>query len=303
MRAQFSRTMLEIGKQDPNLFVLVGDIGAFGLREFAEQCKGRFLNAGIREQAMIGTAAGLALTGFVPVIHSITPFVVERCFEQIKDDFCYQQLPANIISVGAGFDYSALGCTHHSYSDIASMVSLPGSKVFYPGSPSEFDLLFKSVYASGSLNYFRLGGRNHPIVFKPQDILPGKSISIQEGSDLTLLVSGPLLENAVKALQGFSKFKIEVIYSPSIKPFDSERLIASVKKTKRLLVVEDHSVNGGLGAQALRSIQGLNTSFKSKLLGIEDQFLRGYGAFENLCEEIEIDPKGILRNIEELCRE
>ncbi len=273
--------MLRLGGKDPRLVVLVGDIGSYGLRDFATAFPGRFVNAGIREQAMASAAAGLALTGFVPVIHSIAPFVVERCFEQIKDGFSYHGLSANIVSVGAGFDYAALGCTHHSYSDLALMKSLPGSQVFYPGSPAEFDSLFEENYASGKVNYFRLAGRTHSVRLLAGEIRAGRGYRVQEGADITFVVVGPLLDFALQATHELA-CSSEVLYMPSIKPFDAGLLCASVRKTGRLVVAEDHSVYGGLADEVRRSLTGVAFPYRMVSLGVQDKFIREYGSFDHL---------------------
>jgi len=301
MRAQFSKTMLRLGEVDPNLVVLVGDIGAFGLRHFAEKCTGRFFNAGIREQAMMGAAAGLALTGFIPTIHSITPFVVERCFEQIKDDFCYHELPGNIVSVGAGLDYAALGGTHHCYSDIAALKSLPHTKIFCPGTPQEFDVFFEQTYRSGSLNYFRLAGQSHTVMIDSSKLKVGKSVLIKEGKDLTLITMGGLLDNVMKAnIELSSHFNCEVLYVPSLKPLEKELIRNSVEKTRRVITVEDHSIYGGLGDEIRRTLDGIQYEIQS--VGLPDKFIRDYGSFEYLSGVAGIDCAGIVRTAKKMLK-
>lgn len=301
MRSQFAKTMLEVGQADEQLFVLVADIGAFGLREFAAECPGRFLNAGIREQALASAAAGLAMTGFVPVIHSITPFIVERCFEQIKVGLALHSLPGNIVSVGGGIDYSALGCTHHSYSDIALLKSIPGTQVFCLGSPVELDELFKQTYKQGTVNYFRLGGRSHGVEIDRKRIRAGKGILLQEGSDLTVLASGSLLGSVVQAVKD-ARISCEILYYPSIKPFDAELLRASVGKSGRLVVVEDHNVLGGIADEARRALMNLPQRYSMVSLGIQDQFMRDYGTPELLASQAGISPAHILAAMNELMR-
>jgi len=99
IRQQFADTMLDVGKEDPNLAVLVGDISHFILQPFAQACPGRYYNVGICEQTILSMAAGMSKIGFHPVVHTIAPFLIERGFEQIKLDFCYQKIPGNIITV------------------------------------------------------------------------------------------------------------------------------------------------------------------------------------------------------------
>src|SRR3989338_7123572 len=111
LRQEFADTLLEVGKADEDLVVLVGDISHFKLVPFAKECPGRYYNIGICEPTMVNMAAGLSLLGFHPVVHTIAPFIVERSYEQIKLDFGYQKLVLNIMTVGSAFDYSTLGCT------------------------------------------------------------------------------------------------------------------------------------------------------------------------------------------------
>ena len=153
MRKAFADTVLAVGQEDARLVVMVGDISHGILKPYAAACPGRYFNVGICEQAIVGMAAGLAKTGLLPVVHTIAPFLVERAFEQIKLDFSYQALGGTLVSVGAAFDYAGLGCSHHCYDDLALVKGLPGAQVFYPGSPAEFEALFRASYASGRLAY------------------------------------------------------------------------------------------------------------------------------------------------------
>jgi transketolase len=128
MRTTFSEIVTKIAKKDKRLVVLVGDIshGLFeNLRKFA---KDRYFNIGINEQSMINIAAGLSLQGFNPIVHTIAPFLIDRNFEQLKLDFSYQKQNINLVSIGGSFDYSKLGCTHHSYSDVSLIMHLDNNE-------------------------------------------------------------------------------------------------------------------------------------------------------------------------------
>ncbi len=154
MRQQFVDTMINIGKTDSNLVVLVGDISHFIFQSFAKACPGRYYNVGICEPTIISMAAGLAKTGLYPVAHTIAPFIIERSFEQLKLDFCYQQLGGSIVTVGSVFDYSNLGCTHHCYGDFALLKTLQNTEIIYPACPNEFDTLFRQTYKNNNLTLF-----------------------------------------------------------------------------------------------------------------------------------------------------
>ena len=118
MRKQFIETVEAIIKEDERAVLLLGDIGVFGFRKIFETHKERVFNIGILEQSTISMASGMAMTGLIPIVHTIAPFLVERGLEQLKIDFGYQKLGGNFVSVGASYDYAALGCTHHCPGDV-----------------------------------------------------------------------------------------------------------------------------------------------------------------------------------------
>src|SRR5262249_6568264 len=142
MREQMVQTLEELLDEDERLVVLLGNISAslFQKARFRRE-PARIYDLGILEQALIGIAAGMAAEGLIPVAHSIAPFLVERPFEQLKDDFCYQRLGGNFISIGASYDYSADGMTHQAPGDVQLLRSLPGMQVVVPGTAREFDTL------------------------------------------------------------------------------------------------------------------------------------------------------------------
>jgi transketolase len=302
VRQQFADTMLTLGQEDPRLVVLVSDISHFKLQPFAKACPGRFYNIGICEPSIVSLAAGLSRVGFHPVAHTITPFLIERAFEQIKLDFCYQQLGGNLISVGGAFDYAALGCTHHCYDDFSLLRPLPGAQLFYPGSAVEFDQLFRKVYANGKLNYFRIPAKTHGQEFLPKDIRPGKGIRLVSGKDITIVACGPQLQNALLAQERLKKDRItaDVIYIHTIFPLDMALVKKSLLKTKRLLVVEEHYLHGGLGQTILSAIKDM-AGLRSAFLAIPDKtFVTGYGSYEDHCARLGFTPQGIVSRVKKL---
>jgi len=302
MRAQLTKTIMDLGKDD-KVVLLVGDIGVFGLRHFKEAYPKRFYNLGICEQSMMSLSAGLALAGLIPVVHSITSFVTERCFEQIKDDFCYQGLGGNIISVGSCFDYAGLGCTHHCYSDIAIIRSLPRTQIIYPASEIEFDLLMKQTYNNNHLTYFRLPQKKHSYKFLENQIKFGKGIKVNEGKDITIIAAGPQLDNVLKAKEEFEKqnISIEIIYIHTIKPLDRDLIRESAKKTKKVLTIEEHNIIGGLADEVARNLEDLE-GVKLSRMGVNDEFITDYGNYDEICKSIGLTAEGIVKNITEMLR-
>ena len=161
MRNTFAQTLTSLAEEDERLVLLIGDISHHLLRDFQSRFPNRFYNAGICEQSIVSMAAGLAAEGLKPVVHTIAPFCVERAFEQIKIDLCYQNLDVSIVSVGSSFDYAHLGCTHHCYEDVSILRSLPNIDIFVPGRSSEFVDIFKSTWGNGHPKYFKLSKDEH----------------------------------------------------------------------------------------------------------------------------------------------
>ena len=294
--------MLEVGLADEKLVVLVGDISHFALQPFANACPGRFYNVGILESTIISMAAGLAHTGFFPVVHTIAPFIIERGFEQIKLDFCYQELGGTLIAVGSAFDYSGLGCSHYCYDDIALIKALPGSQIVYPAMPNEMNLLFKETYNNGKLTYFRLPARKHGIEIADERIRFGDALIVKEGRDVTVIGIGPHLRTAMESVTTLAARGIdaEVIYPHTIKPFDYELVRESVKKTRRYLVIEEHIKYGGAADEVLRACQGLD-GVSGDAVTIPDAFCHGYGSYEDHCREFGLTPDNVVQKICDLC--
>ena len=297
MRQQFADTILEVGQEDPKLSVLISDISHFILQPFAKACPGRFYNIGICEPTMVSMAAGLARTGLHPVVHTIAPFIIERSFEQIKLDFCYQGLSGNIVTVGSAFDYANLGCTHHCYDDFALIKSLPRTQIIYPASCVEFDLLFRETYNNDHVTIFRLPEHQHEQVIDPSLIKLGQAIRFTEGSDLTIIAAGPQLKNAVLARQELERQgkSIEIIYIPTIHPLDAPTIHQSIAKTKRVVVIEEHNCSGGVGDDVRRIIMDI-PNVKMVHLGIKG-FIRDYGTYEQLCAQAGLSVEGILKAV------
>lgn len=300
MRKQFAKTIVELGGEDSRLVVLLGDISHFLLRDFQVKYPDRFYNLGMAEQAMLSLSSGLAMNGFIPMVHSIAPFVTERCFEQIKDDLCYQNVGVNIVSVGSAFDYASLGCTHHCYDDIAILCTLPNMQIIYPSAPHEFNILFRESYANGKPKYFRLPAKTHNLATKPKF---GEVEKLYSGKDATIVAVGPQIQNAYEAAVELAKEGIlcDVLYLTTIKPISdaSQKIIIdSIAGSGRLVTVEEHVVSGGI-ADIITYI-AKDVEFRHRRIGIEDKFLINYGTYEEHCIANGLTKEGIIKAIHEL---
>lgn len=281
MRQQFKDTALRLATRDDKLALLFGDISVFLFKDFWDRYPERFFNAGICENTLISMAAGLSAVGFHPIVHTIAPFVTERCYEQIKLDICYNGFPACVVTCGASFDYAWDGATHHCYTDLELTRMLPGMSVAQPGSKKEFDILLEAYYKGPS--YVRASDASHKLDL---DVRPGKGVIVREaaGAELTVITAGPLLGDVVAACSDFS---VNVLYFPTIKPFDAE-LLARFAKT-RLLVVHD--------AFGLFEAVSSALPVAAEYHGIPDRFCCFYGTLSDIRRHLALDVDGIRERV------
>src|SRR3989338_3720747 len=162
MRNACMQALLEAAVKNEKIFFITGDLGYGVVESFREKNPDRFLNLGVQEQNIMGFAAGMALSGKIPVVYSIATFITLRCFEQIRNDICYQNLNVKIIGVGSGLTYSQYGATHHSTEDIGIMRILPNMSVVCPGDPIETKNAVFAMLDSYGPFYLRIASRGEP---------------------------------------------------------------------------------------------------------------------------------------------
>ncbi len=270
MRAAFLNGLMELAEKDERIFLLTGDLGFGVLEPFQAKFPDRFLNVGVAEQDMIGIAAGLALSGKVPIAYSIATFVSLRPYEFIRNDVCYQNLNVKIVGVGAGLSYSQYAATHQSIDDVAAIRALPNIAILNPGDPIETDLALKAAMDHVGPVYLRIGKKGEPNIHSaPPTFTIGKAITLQDGKDITVIATGNMLENASKAVKILEADKLSVrfISMPTVKPLDEETVRRAAKETKAIVTVEENFLNGGLGT-AVAEVLVSNDLPKVKFLKI-----------------------------------
>lgn len=296
MRNQLKITSLDIAKKDEMSCILIGDISHHLLREYEEKYPNRFYNLGICEQSLIGVASGMAAQGFRPIVHTIAPFCVERAFEQIKIDLCYQKMDVTIISVGSSFDYAHLGCTHHCYEDVAILRSLPEIQIFIPGNSQEFDSLLKKTWSNGNPKYFKLSTKEHKYSL---DVQPFKHVIVQSGSgDKNVIVTGHLLDEVLDSVDD----NTTVIYLASLNNLEtsSKKEIANIVSFGKTYIVEENSRIGGLGDLVFDICSEFDKPLRAKKIAIPNMFLTNYGKPEEHREKIGLTSKAIRKEIYDL---
>ena len=287
MRGEFAKLCLETIKNDSKSVVMVGDISHFLLRETEQVTPDRFYNIGICEQSMVGMASGMAIEGMRPIIHTIAPFLVERAFEQIKNDIGYQNTEVTIVTVGGTYDYSDLGCTHHCYGDIAMMRLIPNMQVFEPSTPQEFRTLFEKTWGNGLPKYFRLSKEQHSQDF---EVEPEVMKVVRESKDgRWVFVSGHILDDVLESPN------IGVIYVPTLSSINKEsylKISKVIENAKKVYSVENHFTIGGLGDFVSETFNVVVNR-----IGLERKFLTNYGNFSNLRRDAGMDRQSITKKL------
>lgn len=283
MRTQMVKTIENLMSQDERLVLLLADVSRSLFDNAFRNFPQRTLNLGILEQTMTSVAAGMALEGFIPVMHTIAPFLIERPFEQIKDDFCYQRLGGNFISIGASYDYSTEGMTHQGSGDVQILKSLPGMQIVVPGTAKEFDTLFRETYANGSPTYYRLSTKTNTTDSPTQF---GKLSVLKQGNLATIIAVGPMLTPVLSAI---ADMDVTVLYCTTVAPFDAETLrLAS--RSSNLVVVEPYYA-GVLVPDISIAMQHVPTRIEA--IGVSHTLLTHYGTPEQHDEAIGLTPHHI----------
>ncbi len=250
-RSGFGAGLLEAGKADSRVVALTADLkGSLKMDAFANEFPERFVQCGIAEANMIGVAAGLAVTGKIPFAGSFAEFVTGRVYDQIRQEVAYGQTNVKIAASHAGITLGEDGATHQTMEDIALMRALPGMVVI---NPCDYNQTKAATIAAAGYNgpvYLRFGRPSVPN-FTPEDqtFEIGKALVLNEGKDVTIIATGHLVWEALKAAEILESEGIcaEVIDIATIKPLDEKTVVASVLKTRCVVVAEEHNMAGGLG--------------------------------------------------------
>jgi len=251
MRDAFVTKLLELGRKDPKLVLITGDLGFGVLNEFMATLPDQFINAGVAEQNMTMLATGMALSGWKAFTYSIGNFATLRCLEQIRNDACYHDAKVTIVSIGGGFSYGQLGMSHFATEDLAILRALPNLRVITPAETWEAqDLLEEDIKLPGP-SYFRIdksaGGVPRGAGERGRI---GVARTLAEGRDVTLVTVGGILAEAVGAakLLRAEGVSARVLSLSSLKPLDEAALVGAARETGGIVTLEEHTIIGGLGS-------------------------------------------------------
>lgn len=242
--------LVALGKKNPNVVVLTGDLSESTRAEgFQKAYPDRFIECGVAEQNMMGVAAGLALAGKIPFVSSYAVFVPGRSWDQLRVSVCYSRANVKIAGAHAGISVGPDGATHQALEDIAITRVLPDLTVIVPCDYEEAKKCTIAVASHIGPVYFRFGRSATPVVTTPETPFEiGRHLVLRKGTDVTIAACGSMVYEALVAAEELSKKKIsaEVINCHTIKPFDEQTLITSLKKTRCCVTAEEHQITGGL---------------------------------------------------------
>lgn len=297
-RNAFTEELLKQADKDRNIVALTSDAtGSVSLGEFCQKLPGQFVEVGIAEQNMVGIAAGLSTTGKKPFVCGPASFMAARSYEQVKVDVAYSKTNVKLVGVSGGVSYGALGESHYSVQDIASMRALANMTVILPADAAQTTAITRELCTFEGPVYVRIGrGKVASIYEGTENFRIGKAHLLRNGSDITLIATGEMVYVAQQAAIELEKEGIHarVLDMFTVKPLDEAAIVKAAMETGAVLTVEEHSIYGGLGA-AVAQIVVENYPIPMRTLGFPSEVLVGgspteikahYGLnWENIAEE------------------
>ena len=281
MRPTFSRLLAEAAQRDERVLLLTGDHGYALFDHFRSACPGQYLNCGVAEQNMVGVAAGLAKGGFRPIVYGLSAFIPMRVLEQIKMDVCFESLPVVFVGDGAGVVYSTLGASHQCAEDVAALRAIPHISIVSPADRYELEYCFEHLLAADGPSYLRFGKADRGDVHAaaPQADF-GSLLQVRSGrASYAFIATGSMVRTAVELAEHFGDVPVWSV--PTITPVNEMQLLEVCRAHKRLFVMEEHSVNGGLGSLVAERVAEAGGARVTRF-GIENRFSELCGSYSYL---------------------
>ncbi len=299
-RESYGNALVACAEDFPNMVVLDADLaGATKTGTFKKAYPDRHIDCGIAECNMTGIAAGLATCGKIPFISSFAMFAAGRNFEQVRNAIGYPHLNVKIGATHAGITVGEDGATHQCNEDIALMRTIPGMTVIVPSDDVEAKAAVRAALEMNGPVYLRFGRAAVPVINdKPgYKFEIGKGVTLREGKDVTIVATGICVDSALQAAEMLAADGVsaEVINIHTIKPLDEELVVASAKKTGKVVTVEEHSVIGGLGSAVCDALCA-KCPVPVKKLGMQDKFGES-GSASQLVEKYKLDGKGVYEDV------
>lgn len=299
-RDGFGYGLLKLGS-NKNIVALSADLTeSTRVNHFAEKYSSRFFQCGVAEQNMITMAAGLALEGKIPFASSFGVFLPMRCLDQIRVSVCYNKTNVKLVATHCGLATGPDGATHQALEDISALRALPNMTIIEPCDFYQAIKATKAVAKHKGPVYLRLHrSKSSTLTNLQTNFRLGKAQVLQRGKKVTIIGSGPILNEVFKASESLN-FKPEIINCHTIKPLDEKTILSSVRKTGKAIVVQDHQIHGGLGS-AVSELLSEKFHVKLKIIGVQDKFAES-GTPEELWNMYKVDNHTIIEEIRKLLK-
>ncbi len=302
-RTAYGRALAELADIDPMVVALDGDVsGSTNTILLGKKYPERFFNVGVAEQNEVGIAAGLAVSGFKPYVSTFATFASMRACDQVRQSLAYGKLNVKVVATNAGIENNGDGVTHQAIEDIAIMRAMPNMMVVCPSDPISTRKAVFALYNTTGPAYMRLGRYESDVIYnEDMEFELGKMIQLREGNDLTLIATGRMVYEGVKAAEELASKGIQcrVLDCHTIKPIDREAIIRAAKETKGIITIEDHSIIGGLGG-AVCEVVCETCPTKVERIGVQDVFARSSRDYRQLYERYGLTAAHIVKKALEI---
>ena len=302
-RDAYGKALLEVGRRNERVVLLGADcIGSVRGATFAGEFPQRTINFGIAEQNMVAAAAGLALSGKVPIVSTYAFLMSLRACEFVRDDVAYANTNVKLVATAAGFSFSSGGSTHHALEDVGILRTMANLTIVVPADGIETAKALPAIVDHVGPVYMRLGRGGEPDVYtQDYEFRIGRAVTLRAGNDVALIAAGNGLRVALQAAEELAQQGIEarVLNMHTIKPIDRDAVLQAAEETGGIVTVEEHSIIGGLGS-AVAEVTSEECPVPVRRIGVEDVFC-GTGTMDQMFERVGLTPTNVAQHAWALC--
>ena len=305
LRSAYGASLVRLGKKDERVVALEADLGKSTQSiMFQAEFPDRYFQMGIAEQNMTSTAAGFALSGMIPFIHSFAVFASGRAYDQLRNSICIPNLPVRICGSSAGLSDFGDGKTHQGVEDAALMRSLPNMTVLCPADSTEVEQMMNCMLDWPGPAYLRINRNDLPFVTpadEPYSI--GKVTKMRDGNDVAIFGSGIMVSKALEAAEALQREGIStrVINISTIKPLDREAVIRYASGVDAIVTAEEHSIIGGIGSAVVEALRGVSHP-PVEFVGIPDTFGISAEGYDELLRHFRLTAEEVARTVRTLLK-
>jgi transketolase len=280
MRKACLKAIAPLARRDQRVVFIGSDLGHGVMCDFQREFPERFFMEGVNEQAIVGMAAGMALEGRIPYVHTIATFLTRRCFEQVVVDVCMHDLPVRLLAAGGGVVYAPLGSTHLAIEDLAILRPIPNLGIIAPADAVEMARAMEASLDWPHPLYIRFAKGGETVVTPDRPFAIGQALRLREGADAVIITTGTTLQTALDALAPLAARGVAagVLHLPTIKPFDAGAVAAAVRGVPQVATIEEHVRTGGLGSAVAELIADAGMAKRLHRLSLPDAFPHFYGS-------------------------